>query len=104
MKIKNHGILKTSLPQILGTNGLVVVVWYLEDYNQDSISPQNFELDQYQPIDKLASFYFNDIELEDECDIDFQCWDSVQLFESILTSVSLPDLDPILEPILILSL
>ena len=21
--------------------------WYLEDFNQDSISPQNFELDQY---------------------------------------------------------
>ena len=30
--------------------------WYLEDYDQDSISPQNFELDQYQLIDKLKSF------------------------------------------------
>jgi len=28
--------------------------WYLRDFNQDSL--QNFELDQYQPIDKLASF------------------------------------------------
>ena len=26
--------------------------WYLGDFNQGSISPQNFELDQYQPIDK----------------------------------------------------
>ena len=25
--------------------------WYLGDFNQDSISPHNFELDQYQPID-----------------------------------------------------
>ena len=51
--------------------------WYLRDFNQDSISPHNSELDQYQPNDKLASFYFNEIELEDECDIDFQycdCW------------------------------
>ena len=29
---------------------------YLEYFNQDSISPQNFELDQYQPIDKLKVF------------------------------------------------
>jgi len=32
-----------------------------------------FELDQYQAIDKLVSFYFNEIELEDECDTDSQC-------------------------------
>ena len=25
--------------------------WYLEDFDQDSISPQNLELDQYQPIE-----------------------------------------------------
>ena len=30
--------------------------WYLEDFDQDSISPQNLELDQYQPIDELTSF------------------------------------------------
>ena len=41
--------------------------WCLGDFDQDSISPQNLELDQYQPIDKLASFYFNEIELE--CDV-----------------------------------
>ena len=45
--------------------------WYLGDFNQDSISPHNFELDQYHPIDKLASFHFNEIEVEDECDINF---------------------------------
>ena len=75
--------------------------WYLGDYNQDSISPQNFELDQYQTINKLASFYFNVIELEDECDTDSQCCDSVSLFESMLTLVSLPDLNLILKQILI---
>jgi len=54
--------------------------WYLEDYNQDSISPQNFELVQYQPIDKLSSFYFNEIELKDEYDTNSQCCDPVSLF------------------------
>ena len=69
--------------------------WYLEDYVQDSISLQNFELDQYQPIDKLVNFYFNEIELEDEFDTNFQCCDSISLFEFILTPISLPDLNPI---------
>jgi len=32
--------------------------WYLGDYDQDSISSQNFKLEQYQLIDKLASFHF----------------------------------------------
>ena len=73
----------------------------LEIFNQDSISPHNFELDQYQPIDKLASFHFNEIELEDECDTDFQCCDSISLFESMLTPVSLPDSDLISKPTLI---
>jgi len=44
--------------------------WYIEDSDQDSISPQNFEFDQYQPIYKLASFNFNEIKLEHECDPD----------------------------------
>jgi len=44
--------------------------WYLEDFDQDSISPQSFELDQYQLIDKLESFHFNEIELEHECNPD----------------------------------
>jgi len=75
--------------------------WYLGDFNQDSISPHNFELNQYQHIDKLASFHINEIELEDKCDTDFQCCDSFSLFESMLTPVSLPDLDPFLKPTLI---
>ena len=62
--------------------------WYLGDFNQDSILPQNFEFDQYQPIDKLASFHFNEIELEDESDTDSQYCDSVSLFESMLTLIS----------------
>ena len=59
------------------------------------------ELDQYQPIDKLASFHFNKIELEYECDPDPQLCDSIPFFEAMLTLVSLPELDPFLEPILI---
>ena len=43
---------------------------YLEDFDQDSILPQNLKLDQYQFTDKLASFYFNEIEFEHECDPD----------------------------------
>ena len=62
---------------------------------------KNLELDQYQPIDKLASFYFNEIELDHEYELDLQFCDSVQNFESMLTLISLPDLDPIFEPTLI---
>jgi len=75
--------------------------WYLEDFDQDSISPQNLELDQYQPIDKLASFHFNDIELDYECEPDPQPCDSVPIFESILSLISLTDLDSFPEPTLI---
>ena len=75
--------------------------WNLEDFNQDSISPQNIELDQYQPIDKLACFHFNKIEFEYECKPDLQLCDSISIFESILTLASLPKLDPLLEPPLI---
>ena len=73
---------------------------YLEIYDQDSISPQNFELDQYQLIDKFASFHFNEIELEDEYNADQYC-NLLPLFESMLTLFFLPDLDPIPKPTLI---
>ena len=63
-------------------------------------SKQNLELDQYQPIDKLASFYFNETKLEHECDPDPQLCDSILIFESILTLVSLPNSDPVPEPTL----
>ena len=45
-------------------------LWNLEDFDQDSISPQNLKLNKYQPIDKLVSFHFNEIELEHECESD----------------------------------
>jgi len=63
--------------------------WYLGDFNQDSIPPQYIELDQSQTLDKLASFHFNEIEFEHECEPEFQFCDSV------------PDLDSILKPTLI---
>jgi len=72
--------------------------WYLEDFDQDSLSPQNFVLNQYQPIDEFASFYFNEIELDYECEPDPQLCDSVFIFESMLTPVFLPNLDQFLEP------
>jgi len=72
--------------------------WNLEDFDQDSISLYKLELDQFQTIDKLASFQFNEIELECECDPDPQPCDSVHIFESMLTPVSLPNLDQFPEP------
>jgi len=42
--------------------------WYLGSYNQDSIFSHHLETYQYQIIDKLESFHFNEIELEHECD------------------------------------
>jgi len=66
--------------------------WYLEDFDQDSILPQNLELDQYRPIDELASFHINEIELDYECEPDPQLCDSVFIFESMLTPVFLPRL------------
>ena len=53
------------------------------------------ELDQFynfeSPIDKLASSHFYDIELNEKCDLDSQFCDPVQIPESILTPVLLPD-------------
>ena len=63
--------------------------------NQDSISSHNFELDQYPIFVKLTSYHFNKIEIEHECEPDLQFCDSVPNFESILSHVSLPDLDPV---------
>jgi len=62
--------------------------WNLEDFDQDSISLQNLELDQYQPIDKLVSFHLNEIELEYECEPDPQLCDSIPIFEFMLTPAS----------------
>jgi len=65
----------------------------LRDFNQESISSHKLELDQFQTLDKLAKFSFNEIEHKCECDPDPQPCDSVSIFESILTLVSLPNLD-----------
>ena len=50
----------------------------------------------------MTSFHFNEIELDCECEPDSQLCDLVSNFESMLTLVSLPNLDPIPEPTLIL--
>ena len=50
--------------------------WCLGDFIQESISSHKLELDQFQTLDKLASFSFNEIELECECDPDTQPCDS----------------------------
>ena len=42
--------------------------WCLENFNQDSISSHQPELDQSLAFDKLASFSFNEIELDCECE------------------------------------
>jgi len=70
--------------------------------NQDLILSQHFELGQFKTIDKLESFNFKKIELESERDSNPQLYDFVSNFESMLTPVSLLDLDPILKPTLIL--
>ena len=66
---------------------------------------QHIELDQFHtfksPIDKLASSHFYEIELNEKCDLDSQICDPVQISESILTPVLLPDLSNILESVLI---
>jgi len=75
--------------------------WCLRDFDQDSISPQHLKLNKNQSIDKLASFSFNEIELDYECEPDLQPCDSVLIFKSMLTPISLTDLDSFPEPTLI---
>jgi len=41
--------------------------WCLGDFNKESIFSQHIKLDQCQPIDKLATFHFKEIEFEYEC-------------------------------------
>ena len=75
--------------------------WCLGDFDQDSISTHQLELNQSQILDRLASFHFKEIELDGECELDLQLCNLVSIFESILTLVYLPNLDPITEPTLI---
>ena len=67
--------------------------WCLGNFDKDSISSHKFELNQFQTLDKLASFPFNKIELECDCDPDPQSCDLVFIFESMLTPVFLPNFD-----------
>ena len=67
------------------------------DFDQDSISTYQLEHDQSQTLDKLASFHFNEIELD--CEPNSQLCDLVSNFEFMATLV--PNLDPIPEPTLI---
>ena len=51
------------------------------------------------PIDKLASSHFYEIEHNKDCDFDPQICDPVQIPESILTLISLPNMSNILESV-----
>jgi len=73
----------------------------LGDLNQDSISSHQLEFNQSQIFDKLTSFSFNEIELECECDPDPQLCDLVPNSKTMLTPLSLPNLDPFPELTLI---
>ena len=93
---RNKETLPTQSLTILNTSSHIdenQESWYLEEFDQASISPQNLELDQYQPTAKLASFHFNEIELDYECEPYPQLCDSISIFESMLTPVFLPNLD-----------
>ena len=63
--------------------------------NPDSISEHTFELDQtpsYEShLDILASYHFPEFEIEPECDPELPVGNSISLFDSIMTPVSLPD-------------
>jgi len=62
--------------------------------NQDSILLHRFELAQNfeNHLDILASYPFSEIELGHECDPDPPVDNSISLFDSIMTAVSLPDI------------
>jgi len=66
---------------------------------------QHIELDQYHTfenlIDKLASSHFYEIKFNQECDPDSQICDPIQIPESILIHILLPNLSNILESVLI---
>ena len=72
---------------------------------ESPIFEDHIELNQLytfeDPIDKLANSQFFDIELNEICDLNSQICDPVQLSESILTPVVLPNLSNILESVLI---
>ena len=78
---------------------------FIMKLNRPSLMIIFIELDQFHTfeslIDKLASSHFYEIELNEKCDLNSQICDPVQIPESILTPVLLPDLSNILESVLI---
>jgi len=104
LNVKNEKTLPNTFSIILDCPNQIERIqesWCLGDIDQDSISLHQLELDQSQILDKLASFHFKKIELDCECEPDPQLYDLILIFESILTVVSLPDLDSIPKPTLI---
>jgi len=89
------------IPDFLSHIDKIQDSWCLRNFNQDSIPSHHFELDRYQTFNKLTSFYFNEIEFEHESDSNPQLCDFVPNFESMLTLISLPDLEHIIEPTII---
>ena len=65
--------------------------------NPTSISSYQPELDQHHIPDILASYPFPEIELDLECDPEPHVSNSIALFDSIMTPISLPDFFSILE-------
>ena len=63
--------------------------------NLDSISEHTFELDHtpsYENcLDILTSYPFSEIDIEPECDPEPHISNSISLFDSIMTPISLPD-------------
>ena len=72
---------------------------------ESPIFDDHIELDQLcnfeSPMEKLASSHFYEIETNEICDLDSQIYGQVQIPESLLTPVLLPDLGNILESVLI---
>ena len=86
MKDKNEKTLPntcSTIPNFLSHIDENQELWCLRNFNQESISSHKLELDQVQILDKLASFSFNEIELECECDPDRRACDFVSIYESM---------------------
>ena len=72
-----------TIPDISKAIDLTQESWYSESFNQDSVSSQPLELDQYQSfenhINNLTSYHFSEIKLEHECDPEPQFSNSVPI-------------------------
>ena len=82
------------IPIIPELESIISLIYILSvDENQDSISLHPFEHAKNfeNCLDILASYPFTEIELELESDPEPQVGNSISLFDSIMTPVSLPD-------------